>query len=164
MNSRRTLRHREVKALIPQLSSFKDFLNLEDKRLTVEVFKFSGFDILIFNGVPLLFTRGNLFVPTLLFEPYLSSLPQIIVDMGAVPHICDGADVMAPGVRNINGVFQEGSFVTIMDEKYRKTLAVGKALYNSDFMAKVSRGAVVETLHHVGDKVYRILARNHKRL
>jgi len=154
--SRRTLSHKEVKSLAFQLSSFKDYLDLEGGRFSVEVAQAGGVDIYFINRVPLLFRSGGVIAPTLLFETYLSSLGRVVVDMGAVAHVCNGANIMAPGVRGVHGSFQEGSFVTVVDEKYGKTLAVGRALYSSESMVNISRGVVVENIHYVGDKIYRI--------
>ncbi|MBS7651346.1 MAG: DUF1947 domain-containing protein [Candidatus Bathyarchaeia archaeon] len=154
--SRRTLSHKEVKVLASQLSSFKDYLNLEGGRVSVEVARSNGVDIFFIGRVPLLFKSGGIIAPTLLFESYLSSLGRIVVDMGAVAHVCNGANIMAPGVKSVHGIFQDGSFVTVVDEKYGKTLAVGRALYSSESMVNISRGVVVENIHYVGDKIYRI--------
>ena len=54
--------------------------------------------------------------------------------MGAIPYICKGADVMAPGIKEIPLNFNEGDIVVVRDIKHRKALAIGKALksYSTD--------------------------------
>ncbi len=84
-------------------------------------------------------------------------LPTVTVDMGAVPHVVGGADVMAPGVRSVRGDFQAGQFLVVVDEKHGKRLAVGKALLDSDNMRATKKGRVVENVHWVGDAVWDIV-------
>jgi len=113
--------------------------------------------IVLIDGEPLLASYGDTFLPTLIFDEALNRLPKIVVNMGAVPHICNGADVMAPGVVQIDGEFQADEFLLVIDERYRKPLAIGKALFNSEDMKSLKRGRIVENLHYVGDKLWKLL-------
>jgi len=79
-------------------------------------------------------------IPTLKFKEALQFLPKIIVDMGAVPHICNGADLMAPGIIEILGEFERDSIILIVDEKYGKPLAVGVALFSSEEIKSMEKG------------------------
>ena len=114
-------------------------------------------EIFIFNGEPLLARTDGLLFPTLSFENLLPLMPKIVVDMGAVPYVCKGADVMAPGVVSINGEFKENDVLLITDERHGKPLAVGVALFSSEEMKAVNRGKTVKTLHYVGDKLWNYL-------
>ncbi|MEM2122797.1 MAG: PUA domain-containing protein [Candidatus Bathyarchaeia archaeon] len=113
--------------------------------------------LLIVDGSPLIFEVGDFMVPTLRFEKALNGLPMVTVDMGAVPHICRGADVMAPGVKSVEGSFEESGIVRVVDERYGKALCVGAALASSSEFNRVSRGRLVKNLHYVGDDVWRFL-------
>lgn len=86
----------------------------------------------------------------------LDRMPSVIVDMGAVPHIANGADVMRPGIVALEGEFCEGGLVVVRDERYRKPIAIGKALKGSEDMLRAERGKVVINLHYVGDKVWKL--------
>lgn len=97
------------------------------------------------------------FLPTLIFEKALEHLSKIVVDMGAVPHICNGADVMAPGVVQIEGEFQVNTLLLVTDERHQKPLAIGKALFNSEAMKNIRQGKIVKNLHYVGDKLWGLL-------
>jgi len=77
--------------------------------------------------------------------------------MGAVPYICNGADVMAPGVVQIEGEFQADEFLLVIDERHRKPLAIGKALFNSEHMRNLKQGRIIKNLHYVGDKLWKLL-------
>ena len=57
---------------------------------------------------------------TLAFEELFSMFPKIVVDMGAVPYVCKGADIMAPGIRSVNGEFETNNLLIVVDERHNK--------------------------------------------
>ena len=93
-------------------------------------------------------------MPTLLFSEFAAKAPKIIVDMGAVPYVCKGATVMAPGIVRVEGEFGVGDLVLVADVKYGKALAVGESLLDAETSRQTKKGPVVKTLHYVGDKVW----------
>ncbi|MBS7636343.1 DUF1947 domain-containing protein [Candidatus Bathyarchaeota archaeon] len=113
--------------------------------------------IYLLNGEPALFKSGENVYPTLLFKEVFALLPKVVVDMGAVPHICNGADVMAPGILRFEREFVKDDIVLVVDEKYGKPIAIGEILYNSDEAVEVKRGAVVKNIHYVGDKIWKAI-------
>lgn len=108
-------------------------------------------------GRPVLLEVGGRLMPTLKAVEVLEKLPRVVVDMGAVPHICNGADVMAPGVVEVMGEFGEGDVVAVVDERHGKFIAVGLALKPSQEMRAMRKGRVVENVHYVGDGVWKSL-------
>jgi PUA domain protein len=84
---------------------------------------------------------------------YLDSLPRVVVDMGAIPFICNGADIMAPGILLVDS-FQLGSLVVIRDITHGKAIAVGKAIKSSTEIELEKKGKVIQNLHYVGDKLW----------
>jgi PUA domain protein len=123
-------------------------------KIRVEVNETETVEIFFFNGKPLLArSNGDLF-PTLLFKELLFILPKLVVDMGAIPYVCKGADVMVPGVISINGQFEINDVVIVVDERHGKTLAVGLALLRSENMKNVKNGKILKNLHYVGDKLW----------
>ena len=115
----------------------------------------SGMDrIFLVEGKPLLFKLGEDVFPTLLFNELLARLPKIVVDMGAVPYVCKGADIMAPGIVRIEGEFSAGDIVVVVDEKHGKPLALGESLHNSETARAANRGAVIKNYHFVSDRVW----------
>lgn len=113
--------------------------------------------IFLFNGTPFSVKIQDTIFPTLLFEEALSFLPQVVVDMGAVPHICGGADIMAPGIVAVTGDFGEGDFLEVVDELHRKPIAIGRALFDSETLRTIKRGKVVGNIHYVGDDIWNFL-------
>ena len=101
-------------------------------------------------------SNGKLFF-TLSFEELFPLFPKIVIDMGAVPYVCKGADVMAPGVRAVKGEFKENDLLLVIDERHGKPLAIGVALFSSEEMKTVNHGKTVKNLHHVGDKLWNLL-------
>jgi len=86
---------------------------------------------------------------------YTLNYPTITVDDGAVPHIVNGADVMRPGIKEINGDFGDGDVVLIRDLKSRY-IAIGVSLMSSGEMRNATKGKVVRVIHHLGDKLWNL--------
>ena len=153
------VKNKEAKALL-QKASVKlqtDLWSFFRDRLKVEVIETESDEIVLVNGKPILIKTGDIVYPTLKFEEYLRSAPKVIVDMGAVPYICKGASVMAPGVRRIEGTFKSNSIVAIADEKFGKSIALGEALFDSEEARKLKQGRVVKNLFYVGDKTWNLI-------
>jgi len=84
----------------------------------------------------------------------LAKLPTITVDMGAVPYVTNGADIMAPGITQVTDGLIAGDIVTIIDEKFGKSLAVGELLYDSENIKQTEKGKVIKNLHYVNDSIW----------
>jgi PUA domain protein len=124
---------------------------------SVEVVETEFTKIFIVDSKPLFAKSENLFFPTLLFHELLQKLPRAIVDEGAIPHICGGADVMAPGVVNLKGDFEQADLVTVVDERYGKVLAIGVALLNSRDAGNLKHGKIFKNIHYVGDELWNLI-------
>ncbi len=114
-------------------------------------------EVVLVEGHALAVRKKGVLFPSLVNTESLKSLPKVTVDMGAVPHVAGGADIMAPGIRKIEGEFQEGNLVVIVDEKYGKYLALGKSLMGSKVMSGTKKGKAVQNLHYVGDDVWELV-------
>jgi PUA-domain protein len=123
-------------------------------KANVEVVDAEVGKIYLVNGNPLFFNVGEGVLPTLLFQDFALHAPKIVVDMGAVPYVCNGADVMAPGIVRVEGEFGEGDLVLVVDEKHGKPLAVGESLYDAASVRSTKQGVVVKNVHFVSDKIW----------
>src|SRR5208283_640713 len=123
-------------------------------KANVEVAESEVGSIYLIGGKPLLFKAGNKVLPTLLFSEFTAKAPKIVVDMGAVPYVCKGADVMAPGIVRIEGEFGKGDLVLVVDMKFGKALALGESLMDAAVARQTKKGPVVKTLHYVSDKIW----------
>lgn len=139
---------RELTKLLKQLFNL-DF----DRKASWEAVKIDEErEIYIVDGLPAFIRIGGGIYPTVIcVDRGLIPLPKVIVDMGAIPHIANGADIMMPGVVRIEGSFKDNCTVAIADEKYGKILAVARSLISSDVASKISTGRGFKNIHHVGD-------------
>ena len=80
----------------------------------------------------------------------------VVVDMGAVKFMANGADVMSPGVVDVDPNIKEGDTVVIVDETHRKPLAIGISLISGVEMVEKSKGKVVKTIPYIGDKIWEL--------
>lgn len=157
---RHFLKDKEAKAILNQVAEKlkldKTKLALED-RVSLEVVEADVGCLFLMNSKPFLLKTGKDIFPALTDEKLLNKVPKVIVDMGAVPYVCKGADVMAPGIRRFEGEFVRGDVVMVVDEKHRKTIAVGEALHDSVEAKGIKKGAVVKNLHFVGDNLWNLM-------
>ncbi len=120
----------------------------------VEVIESDVGAVYLVGGKPLFFKSGDTVLPTLLFTKFTEKAPKIVVDMGAVPYVCKGADVMAPGIVRIEGEFGKGDLVLVVDVKFGKALALGESLMDAETSRQTKKGPIVKTLHYVSDKIW----------
>jgi len=111
--------------------------------------------VLVINNVPSFFYHKDHAVPTLrVLQTSPELLKKVVVDLGAVKHIASGADIMRPGVVEVDEGIKEEDFVAVVDEKTGTPLVVGIALYNSEEMKNLKEGKVVKNIHYVGDEIW----------
>lgn len=157
MRRRYFLKERDVRVLLEQASRA---LQIDPsapfgQNPKIEVVELSTGHIVYLVGTKAaLVNSGNKLFPTLVDERLLNLLPSVVVDMGAVPHVCNGADVMAPGVVEIGRPFDSEALVVIRDERNRRPIAIGRALIESGQFQLRKSGRVVQTVHFVGDKIW----------
>ncbi len=156
MPTRTILKDRDSKPLVESLKKLGGHQNLSHKsRVELETVKDT--EVIFVDGEPLAFLRNEELVPVLVNDAAVNSLPKVVVDMGAVPHVVGGADVMAPGIRSIQGSFLSGQLLVVVDEKHGKHLAIGKGLLDSVALAQTKKGKAVENLHYVGDPIWEVV-------
>jgi len=121
---------------------------------TVESVETQVAKFLFVNGKPAIAVSDDSLIPLLSSSEVLSHLPRVVVNMGAVPHVCNGADVMAPGVVQVQGDFDKNDFVSVVDERHGKPIAIGVALTDSQTLRSLKQGRILENVHYVGDKLW----------
>ncbi len=156
---RHALSKKERKKVLKEFAEKFPKLKIESK-VQMEIGVCDGKTLYFINSEPVFLKdeRGML-IPLLRYiykAGNMLGLPLVIVDMGAVKHILNGADVMAPGIVKIIGDFNKGDVVLVVDEKYSKPLAVCEALYSSKEISSMRRGKVLKNLHYVGDRIWRL--------
>lgn len=156
MPARRHLKDKEARQLL------KEFIELYPASRAalksaeaIEELPLDGSAVVFVDNKPLILRTQTELLPSLKFDELVNSLPKIVVDMGAVSHVVNGAHIMRPGVREVKSEFSSGSIVIIVDEKYGKALALGRADMDSGSIRSQSKGKVVANLHYVGDDFWK---------
>jgi len=103
---------------------------------------------LIINDKPFLTLKGLL--------KYAPEKKYVSVDKGAVKFVCNGADIMAPGVVDADSSVKKNELVWVRDEEHEKPLAVGVALMGAEEMVNAKKGKAVLSVHYIGDKIWRM--------
>jgi PUA domain protein len=153
---RYSLKLKEGKLLLNKVSE-KLKINMEPilgSKANVEIVEAGFGQIILVNGKPLFFKVNGNVLPTLFFREISVYAPKVVVDLGAVPYVCNGADVMAPGIVRFEGEFSKGDIVLVVDEKHGKPLALGEILYDATEARNVKQGIVVKNVHFVSDKIW----------
>ncbi len=148
--ARKRLSKSEIKALNLRLAPFG--LELE-KRERVELVE-DGLGRRYEIGGEAAFLEEERLIPHLKLLLRRPLLKAVTVDMGAVPFMAKGADVMRPGVTAVEEGILAGELVRVVDERHGKALAVGEALMESEAMRAATEGKVVATRHWIGDKAW----------
>jgi len=156
-------RHFIQKSQIKELQD--DILNRYDEKFVAQIFPNKakveviqtddGDTLYAINKVLKLWKskEGYLPVLTLLLNKQVD-LKKIVVDKGAIRFVTNAADVMRPGITNIDPTIKKGDIVVIVDENHDRALAIGKAMLNADQMQETKAGKVVKNLHTIQDNVW----------
>jgi PUA-domain protein len=154
IKNRHRLKEREVKDLSSDLKTrFQgDFF---DVKAAIDTGTLEEFTVLLVNDSIDFLIHENKVVFTLEgISKYKPKKNFVVVDMGAVGFIIKGADVMAPGITDVDETIQKDDLVWVCDEKHHKPLAIGTALMTGEEMKTKKPGKAVKTIHYVGDRLW----------
>ncbi len=155
VRKRKRMREKEIKALKEQLFEIFGVETFGDKD-AVDMAESSEYNLifvnndilgLVYEGKPFLTVRGLL--------KYKPEARAVTVDMGAVPYVTNGADIMGPGIVDADPNIKEGDLVWIRDIKNRVPLAVGMALRSGNSLKSKEKGKAIKAIHNVGDKLWK---------
>ncbi len=111
-------------------------------------------DVIIITGTGLKAIKvGDAYLPFLTDTEILKKFPYVMVDMGAVKFMCNGANVMRPGITDYTQ-FEKDGVVCIIEESQHKFLAVGKSCVPSMDMESMTNGEIVKNMHYISDKYW----------
>ena len=82
---------------------------------------------------------------------------KIIIDVGAVPFLLKGADMMRPGITHIDEGIEKGECVIICDEVKQLIIGVGFSLYSFEELQEMKVGRVIEVVHYFKDAYYEVV-------
>lgn len=155
MRKRKRLREKELRALTETLEastgveilSPKDVVDIAEGPDCELIFVNNVIEGIILEGKPFLTVRGLL--------RHQATKRYVTVDMGAVPYVTNGADVMCPGIVEVDPEVREGDMVWIRDVTHRRPLAIGRALVPAEAMAAKAPGKAIKNLQYVGDRIWK---------
>lgn len=157
IKKRHTLSSKDLKELLEEAKKICPAL-VESiaKKKEMELVELEGGERIYFQeGKPILIWHDGKVMPSLAMpQPLLECIPKVTVDMGAVPFVVKGADIMAPGIRSVSEEAKLGEVVLVVDEKYSKGLAVGILIMSREEILHVRKGKAVKNIHHVGDEIW----------
>ncbi len=126
-----------------------------DKNAKGELIITDSYELIVIDGEPVAFKIGDKVYPTLRFILNNNfNKGRVVVDMGAVKFLANGADVMAPGIVGADENIKVGDVVFVVDENHNRPLCVGEALMDGKRMVESKSGKSIKTLHHVGDEIW----------
>jgi len=135
-----------------QLELFKVEVTKRDQVELIE----DQYKIILLNKKPSFFYYHDKPVPTLKFLQENNPLKKVTIDMGAVKFVINGADIMRPGIVELEAGIVKDEFVVVIDKNNKKALAVGIALFSSEEMKAMTSGKVIKNIHYVGDELWRM--------
>jgi PUA domain protein len=96
---------------------------------------------------------GEIYLPFLSEIVLLERFPKVVVDSGAIKFVCNGANVMRPGIKNFTK-FDKDQIVCVVEETHNKFLAVGRSVVPSEELPNITKGEVVKNLHYISDRFW----------
>jgi len=140
---------------ILELAMKNGIIETSEKNKQVQVFEIEGdLKIYIIDGQPLLFEKSNRLYPTL-FNKIRSASSSVVVDDGAISHILNGADVMAPGIVSFPLNVKVDDLVSVRSQN-NKILSIGVVLDSFTEKLQQRKGRVIKNIHYVGDELFKI--------
>ncbi len=157
------LSKKDKKKLFNEITRLYPGLNLS-RDLNIEIVIEDDIQLYLFNSIPafieLYYSDRRLLVPHLKYllkTEFRRWLPVLVVDEGAVKPISRGADLMRPGIIRIEGTFKAGDIVAVVEPSRGLPLAIHLAQYDSEEIIAMEKGRVSKSLHHLGDKYWKLV-------
>ncbi len=155
---RRSLSNSEVKTLHGQIEATYSIgiLHKKEKIEQAETaVNKAKTTLILLNGQPVFFFHGGSVLPTLKLLQQRNFLKNAVIDLHAVKFIIGGADVMRPGIMEMDS-FEKDAVVAIVDEQNKMPIAVGIALFSSAEIHDMEKGKVIKNVHWVGDELWKL--------
>ena len=141
----------KINAEIDEQFGVSGFLGKKDR---VSLADFNHQMFVLKDDVPFFFYLEGKLVPTLKLLLQRLLLKQVIVDMGAVKFVIAGADIMRPGIVELDHSIKKDELVVVVDQAHKKPLCVARALFSGEEIFVMKQGKVLKSLHWVGDPVW----------
>lgn len=162
VHSRHMLKSKDIKTLKQKLDEEFGEENINElisKKTPIEQLILDNKEELIaINGTLCFWFSGGRYIPlmSLLINPEIHfAMKYVSVDKGAIPHVANGADIMRPGIKEIDPNIKKDDTIKIQDLQHGRALAVGISLYDAEEMEKMDKGRVIKNVHTVNDPIWK---------
>ena len=129
--------------IIPKIKNIKAYEIEKDRKLLIYEDNFTAVQI------------HETILPYLGNNNLVELFPYVLIDMGAVKYICNGANIARPGIVKFES-FLKDKIVIVKDKEHQKPLAVGTSLYDSEKANELSKVHIINNMHYVGDKFWNL--------
>lgn len=129
-------------------------IDVKGKFKDAKVVKFDEAEVILIEDKFQIVRKDEKIFPFLRDQDLLDHLPTAIVDKGAIKFVCNGADIMRPGIVRVEGEFRKDAIISIKEESHGKFIAVGASTLSSAEILASERGAMIKNLHFVGDRLW----------
>lgn len=106
--------------------------------------------LLVGNNLIAIQLAPDLIIPHLTQHELLNHFASVQVDMNAVKFVCNGANIMRPGITDFT-TFKESEIVLVKDQTHKKELAVCMSLVDDVNAREMEKGVVLNNIHYIGD-------------
>jgi PUA domain protein len=155
LRKRKRLREKDIKSLSEEVSG-RVGVPLDWEKRTVDSAEGPDMEAIFVDGeVQAVKIDGKTMMTVRGLLKIQATKGYVTVDMGAVPFVTKGADVMGPGIVEADPGIQVGDLVWVRDIKNKKPLAIGEALVSGDQMAAKQPGKAIRSIHFVGDRLWK---------
>jgi PUA domain protein len=154
LRHRHRLRRKEIKKIADDIESAVG-VKAFDECAAVDLADAQRFEVVIFeNTVVGVMLEGKAFPTVRGLLRWPASRRFVSIDEGAIKFICNGADVMGPGITEADPAIAVNDPVWVRDARHKKPLAIGKALADGAALASKAPGKAVKNLHYIGDELW----------
>ena len=156
IKNRHRLKNREIKDILNELKETfsSDFFDIQSSVETGNVEEFKV--IIVDDEIDFMINENRIFFTLRGLYKYKPKEHFVVVDMGAVRFVTNGADIMAAGIVDADSNIQQNDQVWVCDETHHKPLAIGTALVTGEEMTEKKSGKAVQNIHYVGDKLWNL--------
>ena len=154
--NRHRLKRKEIKNLLNTIQN-KFSIPLFTEKSAVDTAQYEHMKlILVDDDIDFFHYKDTIFFTLKGVNKYHPKKYYVIVDMGAVGFVTNGADVMVPGIVDADPQIQPGDLIWIADETHKKPLGVGEALLTGEEMIANTTGKAIKNIHYIGDPLWEI--------
>ncbi|RBQ22952.1 hypothetical protein ALNOE001_13450 [Candidatus Methanobinarius endosymbioticus] len=154
IKQRHHLKKKKLKELKRDLGDYSEII---PSKANIELLEVDPNPFVLVNGDPyVIIIEGKTF-PTL--KAALKNDicgKKVVVDIGAVKFVTNGADIMSPGIVATNDNVKPNDVVVIVEEIHKKPLAIGIAEIPGEEMVQNNSGKAIKNIHYIGDDIWNL--------